>query len=131
MKKEEVPQDSKYLEPTTLRDLYYAVDSNGRYVPVSSVGWEAQNEALSITWENIAEEAEATRNEALLGQTSPLAYHMEINLLTPGLLSSYSGISRKNIRKHLNPDAFKALDDDTLQKYANAFGITVEQLKTV
>ena len=131
MKEEEVPQDGKYLEPTTMRDLYYALDADGRYIQVESIGWEVKNEALSITWDNITEEAEAVRNEVRRGLASPLAYHMEIHLLTPALLSSYSGIPRKTIRKHLDPAAFAALDEETLRQYAEAFGITIEQLKTV
>ena len=131
MKTEDVPQDNKYLGATTIRDLYYAVDANGQYVPVASVGWEPQNEALRITWDAIGEEAEAIRQEVLAGKKSPLAYHMEIHLMTPALLASYTGLNRKEVKKHLSPAAFAALDTEVLQLYADAMSIDIDTLKTV
>ncbi|GHV53553.1 hypothetical protein FACS1894181_17400 [Bacteroidia bacterium] len=131
MKVEEVPQDSKYLESTTLRDIYYAVDADGNYGQVQSVGWEAKNEALSLTWESISEEAEAVRREVLEGKKSPLAYHMEMHLFDVALLASYSGIPKKTIRKHQQPEEFSRLDEAALEKYAATLGITVEELKKV
>ncbi|MDR2495812.1 MAG: hypothetical protein LBD21_01635 [Tannerellaceae bacterium] len=131
MKTEDVPQDNKYLGSTTIRDLYYAVDDSGQYVPVASTGWEPQNEALRITWDAIGEEAEAIRQEVLAGRKSPLAYHMEIHLMTPALLASYTGLNRKDIKRHLSPAAFAALDDYVLGRYAEAFGIDVNELKSL
>ncbi|MDR2498166.1 MAG: hypothetical protein LBD28_01860 [Tannerellaceae bacterium] len=131
MKIEDVPQDNKYLGSTTIRDLYYAVDDKGQYVPVASIGWEPQSEALRITWDSIIEDAESIRQEVLAGKQSPLAYHLEIHLMTPALLSSYTGISRKDIKKHLRPEVFAALDADVLQRYADAFGIDINELKSL
>jgi hypothetical protein len=131
MKIEDVPQDNKYLGATTLRDTYYALDGAGRFRPVTSVGWEVQNEALSLTWEAISEDAEAVRQEVLEGKKSPLAYHMETHLFDVGLLASYAGISKKNVRKHLLPDGFDRLDDAALSKYAGILNLTTEELKKV
>jgi len=131
MKKEEVPQDNKYLGETTLRDIYYAVDEQGVYCPVSSVGWDVKNEALSLTWEAITEDAENIRQQVLAGEKSPLAYHMETHLLNAGILSSYSGIPKKTIKKHLLPAAFALLDEAVLQRYAGVLNMTVEELKKV
>jgi hypothetical protein len=131
VKIEEVPQDSRYLDNTNLRDIYYAVDENGNYCQVASVGWEPKNEALSLTWETISEEAENIRKEVLAGEKSPLAYYMEMSLFDVNILSSYSGISKREIKKHLQPEAFNQLDEATLEKYASVLDITVEELKKV
>jgi hypothetical protein len=131
MKIDEVPQDDRYLGNTNLRDFYYALDENGNYRRVSSVGWEVKNEALSLVWENISEEAEAIRREVLAGKISPLAYHMAVHLLDPGILSSYSGIPKKQIKKHLQPEAFNQLEEATLEKYAEVMNMTVDELKKI
>jgi hypothetical protein len=131
VKIKEVPQDNRYLENTSIRDIYYATDEDGNYHPVESVGWEPQNEALSLTWESISEGAEDIRKEVLAGKKSPMAYHMEIHLFDVGILSSYSGVSKKIIKKHLQPEVFNELDDATLEKYAAVLNISVEELKKV
>jgi hypothetical protein len=46
-------------------------------------------------------------------------------------LSSYTGISKRHIKKHLKPENFNQLNEETLKKYASAFGISVEELKKV
>jgi hypothetical protein len=131
MKIEEVPQDDKYLGGTTIRDIYYALDENGEYRQACSVGWEAKNEALSLTWEAISEDAEIVRQEVLAGQKSPLAYHMETRLFDVGLLAAYAGISGRTVRKHMKPEEFERLDKSTLDAYASALNMSVEELKKV
>ncbi|MDR3093345.1 MAG: hypothetical protein LBU62_01720 [Bacteroidales bacterium] len=131
MKVEEVPQDRGALAPTNLRDIYYALDENGNYRQVPSVGWEPKNEALSLVWENISDEAQNIRQEVLEGKKSPLAYHLETHLFSVKMLASYMDIPKKTIKKHLQPEAFAQLDDHFLQKYAEMLNITVEELKKV
>jgi hypothetical protein len=131
MKKEEVPQDNRYLGKTTMRDLYYAVDEDGNYCTVSSVGWEAKNDALSITWESLSEKAESIRQEVIEGKKSPLAYHIEKALMDVSLLSAYSGIPKKKIREHLTPEAFAKADENTLKIYSKTLDISLDELKSV
>ncbi|MDR1455967.1 MAG: hypothetical protein LBJ01_09980 [Tannerella sp.] len=131
MKIEEVPQDDRYLGRTTVRDVCYALDANGEYRQAVSTGWEAKNEALSLAWEAVAEDAEAARREVLAGKKSPLAHHMKKHLFDVGLLASYTGFSKKTVRKHLQPGAFAGLDDRTLGRYADVLSISTEELKKV
>jgi hypothetical protein len=131
MKIEEVPQDDKYLGRTIVRDVCYALDENGEYRQVVSVGWEAKNEALSLAWDAISEAAEAVRQEVLAGKKSPLAYHMEKQLFDVGLLASYAGFSKKTVRKHLQPGVFAGLDDRVLGRYAEVLNTSTEELKKV
>jgi hypothetical protein len=131
MKIEEVPQDGQYLDKTNLREVCYAVDEQGNYQQVLSVGWQAKNDALSLTWEHIFEEAEAIRQDVLSGKKSPLAYHMKRRLLNITTLSDYAGIPKKTIKKHLTAKEFLQLDDSVLKEYADAMSITVAELKKV
>jgi hypothetical protein len=131
MKVEEVPQDGGYLKDTNLRDIYYALDDEGNYRQVASIGWEPKNDALNLTWDLIAEEAEDIRRDVLAGKKSPLAYHMTIRLFNVGLLASYSGISKKIIKRHMQPKEFERIDRTTLAKYAEAMHMSEEELKKI
>ena len=93
--------------------------------------WEENMDACEMVMEYQAQELEPVRNQALAGKLSPLAYHVASKFFSIGLLSSYTGISKRHIKKHLKPKNFNQLDEETLQKYATAFGISVEELKKV
>jgi hypothetical protein len=131
MKVKDVPQDSKFFKNTVIRDVAYAVDDDGNYTPVISEGWEVKNDALDITWNEIDEKCAEVRQQVLDGKLSPLAYHLEKNIMEVGLFAKYTGQPKRKVKKHLKPEKFKELDDSVLQKYAEALRITVEELKTV
>lgn len=131
MKKKEVPQDNEGLHEDKFRDLCYAVDENGNYVAVHSTGWSPKNEAMKQAWEEIHMQVEEARKSVIQGEVSILAYHMEKNIMDIKLLSQYTGISRRKIRKHLKPKVFENLTDEVLEKYAAAFNISIDELKDV
>jgi len=131
MKKEDVPQDLQYFKDSLLRDYTYAIDENGRYTKVVSDGWSLKNDALTVVWDEIHEQCEEIRQQVIAKEVSPLAYYMKKSLLDIGMLSSYSEIPKRKIRKHLQYDEFMKLDENTLQKYAEAMRMTVEELKRV
>lgn len=131
MKIKDVPQDLKYYKGTVIRDQEYAVDENGHYQMVESDGWMPKNEALEVTIDAIDEECQEILQRIKKGQTSPLEYYMVKNLMDVGLLSDYSGFSKRTIRKHFKPDVFEKLDDETLSKYAEALRITIDELKNI
>lgn len=93
--------------------------------------WEEQLEATKVVAENYSEELEPIRNQVLTGKLSPLAFHIPAHFFDIKLLASYTGIAKRHIKKHLNPENFNKLDEETLKKYAAAFGFSVEELKKV
>jgi hypothetical protein len=131
MKANEVPQDLKYFKDNVIRDLNYALDEKGHYTSIVSDGWDVKNDALSTVWEDIMEECEPIRQQVLAKQISPIAFHMKKNQQDIGLLSAYSGNPRRKIKKQLCYEEFVKLDEATLQKYADALRIPVEEFKTV
>ena len=131
MKIEDVPQDLKYFKDVVIRDQEYAVDDQGRYQMVESDGWTPKNEALEITLDAIDEECEEILERIRIGKTSPLEYHAAKNLMSVELLSTYSGFSKRTIRKHFNPRVFANLDKDVLSKYAEVLRITVDDLTSI
>lgn len=128
MKKKEVPQDDEGLQEGKLRDLCYAVDEDGNYVTVLSTGWAPKNAAMHQAWEEIHKKVEVTRQKVLVGELSILAYFMEKNIMDLKLLAQYTGIPKRKLKKHMNPRKFQALDREILEKYAEAFAITIEEL---
>jgi len=93
--------------------------------------WEVQMDASNLVMTHHFQELEPVRNQVLAGKLSPLVYHIQANLFDIKMLSSYTGISKRYIKKHLKPENFNQLDEETLKKYATALGISVEELKKV
>jgi hypothetical protein len=128
MKKKEVPQDEG-LNEGRFEDVCYALDENGNYVVVLSSGWEPKTDALLQAWEVIDEQVENIRQQVLAGELSPIAFYMEKNLMDLKLLSEYTGLPKRKIRKHLKPGHFNELEDEILALYADVFRISVETLR--
>ena len=129
MKKKDVPQDDENLFEGKFKVVKYAIDDDGNYGTVGSSGWEPENVVLNQAWEEINKKVEETKKKIEDGELSPLAYHMEKNIMDVGMLSQYMDISKRNVSKHLEPSGFNSLDEKTLKRYAEVFDITVEELK--
>ncbi|MCB0756495.1 MAG: helix-turn-helix transcriptional regulator [Flavobacteriales bacterium] len=129
MKKKDVPQDDENLFEGKFKVVKYAIDDDGNYGTVGSVGWEPENTVLNQAWEEINKKVEETKKKIESGELSPLAYHMEKNIMDVGMLSQYMDISKRKVAKHLEPSGFNDLDIKTLEKYAEVFDISVDELK--
>jgi hypothetical protein len=131
MKKEEVPQDGNNMHEGKFTQLFYATDNDGKYVPVTSVGWEPENVAMQQAWEEVNAKIEAALQRVKAGELSPISYYMEKNIMDLALLASYVGKFQWQVKRHMKPAVFKRLSDRTLQRYAAAFKITTEELKHI
>ncbi len=128
MKKKDVPQDDENLFEGKFKVVKYAVDEKGNYGTVGSVGWEPENTVLNQAWDEINEKVAETIAKINAGELSTLAYHMEKNIMDIGMLAQYMDCSKRKVSGHMEPKNFNQLDKDTLQRYAEVFDITVEQL---
>lgn len=130
MEKDLVPQDPS---PTYegQRKLLYAVDAQGNYTGVQSAGWEPETFATLTA----VAELDRLRNEAWArassGQTSALEFHMFDRRMELDTLAATTGIWKWRIRRHFDVKRFGGLSQSLLQRYADAMGITVEQLRAV
>jgi len=131
MKKSEVPQDDENIQEGKMGSgqVFYAVDDNGEYVKVQSLGWEPENVALTQAWELIHERMEEARALVNKNEASPILYYMEKNLMDVKLLAAHTGFWRWTVKRHMNPHVFNKLSERALLKYAQVFDITVPQLK--
>lgn len=130
MKKEEIPQDDGALNKLT-KEVVYAVDSSGKYSTELSTGWEVKTKALDLAWEDIEKRIEAARQKVLNKEASPILYFLELRLMDLGILASYTGFWKWTIKKHMKPAVFDKLPQQKLQQYADAFNVSVEELKTM
>ncbi len=130
MKKENVPQDMSALGKIT-KEVCYATDSSGKYVTELSNGWEVKIDALDVAWKDVQERIAIAKQRVLNNEASPLLFFMEYRLMDISILSDYSGFWKWQIKRHLNPEVFKKLSDKKLQKYAEAFNVKVDELKTM
>ena len=129
MKKEEVPQDKGNLSNKNMKELVYATDEKGNYTTSLSTGWEPKTIALSNSIEEINERISLAKQQVLNGEMSPIFYFMEVNKMDPEILASYVGLWKWRVKRHFKPAVFSKLNDKMLQKYADVFAISVEELK--
>jgi hypothetical protein len=130
MKKEDIPQDPGALNRHT-KELCYAVDSSGNYVTALSTGWDVKIKALDVAWEDIEKRIADVKQKVLRKEASPLLYFMELRLMDMIILAAYSGFWQWQIKRHMKPDVFEKLSLKKLEKYAKAFNVSVEELKTM
>ena len=131
MKKEEVPQDDENMLQGKFKKLMYATDGTEHYTEIGSVGWEAENVVLQQAWEEISEKVDEARAKVLSGEASILLYHMEKNLMDPSILAGYVDTIPFMVKLHMKPFFFKMLGQKTLNKYAYAFRMPLEEMLNV
>lgn len=130
MKKEELPQDDSALKKSGFgREMLYVKNSEGKYETDLSSGWEVKKEALDDAWDYIKEQTEEALQIVAKGEKSPIYYFMTKKIMDIQVLSGYTGFWSWTIKRHFKPSVFKKLSDAKLQKYAEAFEISVEELK--
>ena len=128
MKSKDVPQDDANMLQGKFKEPVYSLDENGNYTTVPSVGWDPKNAVMQEAWDIVNEKVELARKNVLSGKLSPIAYYIEKNIMDTGLVAKYMGIRKWKVKKHLNPKKFAKLSNDILDKYANVFSISKEEL---
>ena len=130
MNKEDVPQDNGSLGKIT-KEVCYVTDASGKYVTELSSGWEVKTSALDAAWQDIGERVALAREKVLSGEASPLLFFMEKRIMDMPTLSAYTGFWKWTIKRHLRPRGFAKLSAAALRKYAEAFNVRVEDLRTM
>ena len=130
MKKEDVPQDLSPLGKIT-KEVCYVTDNSGKYITELSRGWDIKITALNATWQDIEGRIAAAREKVSDKKASPLLFFMEQGLMDIGILASYTGFWKWQIKRHLKPDVFKNLSDKKLRRYAEVFNVSVNDFKNM
>lgn len=129
MKKQDIPQDESNLKSANMTEVLYVTDENNNYSTANSIGWEAKKAALDESMALINERIQQAKEDVANNLVSPIIYFMEFNKMDISVLASYMGMWQWTVKRHSKPKNFKKLSDSTLKKYADTFGITVDELK--
>lgn len=129
MKKQDLPQDESNMKSANMTEVLYVTDENDNYTTANSIGWNAKKAALDESMELIHERIAEAKQNVANNLVSPIIYFMELNKMDFQVLASYVGMWQWSVKRHAKPKTFKKLSDQTLKKYADAFGISVEELK--
>lgn len=128
MLESEVPQEGN----ATLgghRKALYARGADGKLQIVQSAGWEVEEIVTRQAVEDLDRLAEDARQRVAAGLTSPLEYHMHKARMDVPLLAQTTGLWQWRIRRHFRPAIFAGLSPALLQRYAEAMGLSIAQLK--
>lgn len=128
MKEKDIPQDKSKLENVS-RELMYGQNEDGDYTTGLSKGWEVKADALDVAWEDIQVRTDDARQKVEAGEASPILFFMEARLMDIALVAAYTGFWKITVKRHLKPNSFKKLSTKKLQKYADAFDVSIEDLK--
>ena len=129
MKVNDVAQDITYYEG--IKRACFALNDEGKYVVVTSTGWNDEAVVNGLAVDDLAAALEQTRLDVLAGKKSPLCYHMDRRQMNPDILGKTAGIAVFRVKRHFRPDIFSRLKPSLLNRYAQALAVTVEELKTV
>ncbi|NMR35120.1 hypothetical protein HIO71_13070 [Chryseobacterium aquaticum] len=129
MKKQDIPQDESNLKSANMTEVLYVTDENNNYSTANSIGWEAKKAALDESMALINERIQQAKEDVANNLVSPIIYFMEFNKMDLSVLASYMGMWQWTVKRHAKPKNFKKLSDSTLKKYADTFGISVDELK--
>lgn len=129
MKESEVPQDKSSLKQHEIKELCYAVNEEGEYVTALSSGWETKTIVQTATLDLIQVRVEQANQKVLAGEASAIVYFMELNRMDLQTLCAYVNMWTWRVKRHFKPSVFKMLNNKTLKRYADAFDISLEELK--
>jgi hypothetical protein len=130
MKKEDVPQQTAKAFMGHNKALY-ALDENGEYRIVPSSGWEAEEIVLDQAIAVFDQASSEAWSRAKDGLSSPLEFHMFKCRMDVLLLAQSTGFFQWQIRRHLRPQIFNSLSVSKQKRYAEALGLSREELLTL
>ncbi len=127
MKLDEVPQDHSSTYGGHSK-LVYAVDAEGHYQRAQSDGWDTEAYATQLAVAELqAQEAEAEAAWQRREQ-APLQGMIYRNLQDEPSLAQITWLVQWRLRRHFRPAIYRRLSASILARYADAFGLPVEQL---
>jgi hypothetical protein len=128
MRKEQVPQEDNATFGGE-RKLVYATDDSGRYTSVTTSGWKVEEVVTSGAVEEFQRMENEARARVQRGEASPLEYHMYARRMDVVTLAQSTSLFAWRVRRHLQPRHFATLKPKLLQRYADALGLSVDELR--
>ena len=130
MKESQVPQDQSQTYGGN-KKLMYAVGDSGEYTSVTSSGWTVEEEANRAAVEECERLAAEAWHAIKNGQKSPLAYHIYKQRMDLPMIAQVTGLFQWRVKRHLKPAVFSGLSSGILERYSDALGVPVDDLKQI
>lgn len=128
MKLDDVPQDHSSTYGGHCK-LVYAVDATGHYQGAQSDGWEAEAYATQLAVAELEEQEAEALAAWQRGEQSPLQCLMYRYRMDEPALAQITGLWQWRLRRHFRPQVYRRLSAALLARYAEAFGLTVDELQ--
>lgn len=128
MKTTEVPQDQ---DPSFAggTKICYAVNAEGKLVPVETTGWDVEAAAKELAWKSINDDLSRCKIRVRQGLASPLEFFMKSRQMDAKLLADNMNMFTLRVRWHLRPKVFRKLNAQWLERYAACLDIPVATLR--
>jgi hypothetical protein len=107
--------------------MVYKIDDQAKYT--TTLERYADHLIMTVPFADASQEkAEEVKQRILRNESSPIEYFMYKRLLDPKALAQAMDIAVWRVKRHFKPNVFKKLDRNKLQKYAEIFNVTVDDL---
>lgn len=108
--------------------VMYAPNKDGKF-ETFKYGSSVEEYATSLAVEEYKILMEKSKQDILSGNASPIEYFMFKNRMDIPTLASIVGKFQITVKRHCKGNIFKKLNDKVLSQYAEAFDISLEELK--
>ncbi|MGP1572752.1 hypothetical protein [Aggregatibacter segnis] len=123
----DIPQDNSKIFRGQ-RKVVYATE-NGNYQTATSNGWETEEFATEQAVEELNQLTAEALDAVKRGEKSPLFYYMYSYRFDLPNLAQATGFWQWQIKRHFKPSVFAKLSNKVLGRYAEVFGIKINELR--
>ncbi|OOF54926.1 hypothetical protein [Rodentibacter genomosp. 2] len=123
----EIPQDDSKIFKGQRKVIY--ATQNGSYQTATSNGWDTETFATEQAVEELQQLANEALNAVKRGEKSPLFYYMYRNRFDLTSLAQATRFWQWQIKRHFKPSVFGKLSNKVLGRYAEVFGVNIEEIK--
>jgi len=111
-----------------LKTVSYVANAKGNQELVPGSIWQPVNIVNRQAWQEIEKHIESSKEKVASGRVSCLHYYMTANQMDTGLLAQYTRQTRWRVRLHLVPFFFTRLRSTIINRYAEVFQVSPEDL---
>lgn len=108
--------------------LHYSIDKEGQWDRKMLKNWGAKEIVNAQTWAIVQERIDEAKQKVLSGEMSPIGFFMVKCIMDVKLCAQFTGFSKCKVKRHMKPKGFKKLSAEKLNRYAEIFEVTVDQL---
>ncbi len=127
MEKIDIPQEENSILEGH-RKVMYVSDEKGEF-HTENYGSSVEEFATKTAVEEFDLLAKESLKKIQLNEASPILYYMYKNRMDFPTLVSVLGMFSFRVKRHLKMKNFKKLDNKILNRYCEAFNISLEELK--